>query len=167
MPIQTGLTDAILIKLFHMGLSDKEMAEQYGISVQAVSKRRVLLGLRRKPVVREVNAYLAHRWKIKNTQGPNSHHKKHSAKALRVWLRRQLGDKTLKPDQLKMAEQWERGLRHRNVVLCYDPDTEAGWYYRPRTKEDGRLVIDWPQDLEFPDERFRKALELPDEPTNE
>lgn len=167
MPIDSGLTDATLVKLFHLGYEDKQIAKQYGITVQAVSKRRVRLGLIRKPVSRQVNEALRERWKIFTTQDAESHHMRYSAKALKVWLRRQLGDDKLSPAQLRMADQWERRLRETNEVLCYDPDTPEGWYYRPRKKSDGRLVVDWPRSIPFPDEKFRRALELPPEPAKE
>lgn len=163
MPIDTGLTDALLVKLFHLDKSDAEIAEQFGITVQAVSKRRMKLDLVRKPVSRQVNEWLATRWKVFSPQEGTGHHNRYSAKALRVWLRRRLGDTTLSAKQVEMADRWERRLRRDNIVLCYDPDTEEGWYYRPRTPADNRLVIDWPRDLPFPDERFRRALELPTE----
>jgi hypothetical protein len=161
MPIDTGLTDAILVKLFHLGKTDREIADQYGVTVQAVSKRRVKLDLIRKPVSRQVNEWLATRWQVFSPQEGTGHHNRYSAKALRVWLRRRLGDDTLSAKQIDMADRWERRLRREGTVLCYDPTTEEGWYYRFRTKADNRLVIDWPRDLPFPDERFRRALELP------
>lgn len=167
MPVNILPTDAVLVKLFHLGVPDKKIADDYGVTVQAVNKRMVKLGLHRKPVSRQVNEYLAHRWKVRTTTDRDSHHMRYSAKMLRVWLRRQLGDQTLSVNQLKKADEWERRLRRDGVVLCYDPDTVDGWYYRHRHKKDGRLVIDWPEDLPFPDERFRKALELPQESAKE
>ncbi|MEU0912148.1 hypothetical protein [Streptomyces althioticus] len=164
MPVITGLTDALLIKYFHLGMSDQEIAEKHGITVQAVSKRRVPLGLFRKPVSRQVNDWLSERMEVKTSQWGPSHHKKYSSKRLREWLRLRLGDDLLKPDQISRARAWERRLRRENVVLGYDPETEDGWYYRPRQPSDGRLVLDWPEDLPFPDERFRRALELPPDP---
>lgn len=167
MPVSALPTDAVLVKLFHLGVPDRKIAEDYGVTVQAVNKRMVKLGLYRKPVSRQVNEYLAHRWKIYTTQGADSHHLRYSAKALKVWLRRRLGDDKLSAKQLKMADQWENRLRERGEVLCYDPATDGGWYYRPREERDGCLVIDWPESLPFPDDKFRKALQLPREPARE
>jgi hypothetical protein len=168
MPINTGLTDQVLVKLVKLGKTDKEIAEMYDITVQAVNKRLVAMGMQRRTKPnQQVNDYLRYRWEIRATQGNDSHHNRYSAKALKVWLRRQLGDETLSMKQRVMADQWERRMRSSNEVLCYDPDRSDGWYYRPRTPEDGRLVIDWPESIPFPDERFRKALELPPEPPAE
>lgn len=168
MPFDSGLTDALLVKYFHTGKSDKWIAERHGITVQAVSKRRKKQGLLRKPVVNQVSEALGKRWTVYTTPNRGSHHSAHQIKSLRFWLRRRLGDQTLKPDDIARAERWERQIRRENVVLCYDPTTKKGWYYRPRTPADGRLVIDWPSDWpEQPDENFRRALELPPEPEAE
>ncbi|MEU5166808.1 hypothetical protein [Streptomyces mutomycini] len=167
MPIISGLTDPLLVKLFHTGSSDKEIAERYGISVQAVSKRRMKLGLIRKPVSRQVNEALAERWKIWSPKEGTGHHNAYSAKALKVWLRMRLGDDSLSEKQLDLAEQWERRLRERDEVLCYDPDAPEGWLYRPRKPRDGCRVIDWPSGLPYPSEEFKRALDLPPQPAPE
>lgn len=161
MPVDTGLTKPLLVKYFHQGKSDKWIADQFHITVQAVSERRVKLGLVRKPVSRQVNDYLATRWNIWSPKEGAGHHNAHSAKALKVWLRLRLGDPNLSDRQKEIAQMWENRLRDRDVVLCYDPDPKKGWSYRPRTSRDGRRVIDWPEDLPFPDEKFKRALELP------
>ncbi|BET51783.1 hypothetical protein RGQ21_67650 [Kitasatospora aureofaciens] len=163
----SGLTDATLVKLFHLGQTDNEIAGTYSITKQAVSKRRLKLGLERKPVSQRVNGYLAHRWAIWAPQEGTGHHNRHSAKALKIWLRLQLGDSTLSQKQIHLAEMWVRGLMERNEVLCYDPDTEDGWYYRSRTWRDRRLIIDWPEEIPFPDEDFEEALKLPSRPPGE
>ena len=162
------LTDATLIKLVHLGWTDKQIAEKYGITPQAVNKRLHRLGLKRRSTpLNQMHEILGYRWKIKTTPYRGTHHSRYSAKRLKLWLRCRLGDDSLSEHQIKEAKQWERRIRNNNEVLCYDPESEDGWYYRPRTEEDGRLVIDWPKDLPFPDDRSRKALELPDETTGE
>lgn len=164
MPVDTGLTDALLVKLYHLGKSDAEIAEEYEITVQAVNKRLNKMGLtRRTKPNRQVNEWLAYRWDIKASKvgGPDSHHQRYSAKRLKVWLRMRLGDDTLSDRQRLEAQQWERRIRTEGLVLCYDRDRPEGWYYRLRLPSDGRLVIDWPEGLPFPDERFKRALELP------
>lgn len=161
MPVISGLTDPTLVKLFHMGQTDKQIADTYGISVQAVSARRMRLGLVRKQISRQVNEGLAARWTIHTTQGRGSHHNLHAAKCLKVWLRLRLGDESLSEVQVQQAEGWAAELHQRNEVLCYDPEVPGGWYYRPRKPRDGRLVVDWPKSIPFPDERFKRALELP------
>ncbi|MET9816887.1 hypothetical protein [Streptomyces sp. NPDC006355] len=160
MPVDTGLSDALLIKLFHLDWSDKKIAHEFHITVQAVSKRRTKLGLLRRPVSKKVNEWLRHRWPdMVSTKGSDSHHNDHSAQRLREFLRLQLGDKTLSDRQVTLVQAWTEERRKKDDVLCYDPD--QGWSYRPREKRDGNLVIDWPRGLNFPDQRFREALELP------
>ena len=161
MPINSGLTDAELVKLFHTGHSDVAIAKQFGITKQAVSKRRVKLGLIRKRVAKEVSEGLATRWEILTPAKGATHYKEHHARALRIWLRMQLGDQELSEGQQKLARDWVRELGARGEVLCYDPQLQNGWYYRTRTPEDERRVIDWPADLPYPSERFKRALDLP------
>jgi len=161
MPTPKLPPDPLLLKLVRSGLSNKEIARRYGVSHQAVSKKVRALGMRRRPVSDEVNAGLRQRWDIYSNPGKDSHHSRHSAKALKAWLRYRLGDPKLSDKQLTLAKTWIRELRERDEVLCYDRDLPDGWYYRPRRPEDDRLIVDWPADLPFPDERFRKALELP------
>jgi hypothetical protein len=163
MPTSLLPPDHELAKLYHRDVSDREIAERYGVTVQAVNKRLSAMGLFRKPISKQVNEALAARWTIWAPKDGTGHHNRYSAKALKVWLRRQLGDDTLSKAQLDMADRWERRLRRDNLVLCYDPNTESAWYYRPRTPQDGKLVIDWPKHIPFPNERFKRALELPAE----
>lgn len=164
MPVISGLTDPVMVKLFHRGFTDKQIAAEYGISASAVGTRRRRLGLYPKPVSNQVNEGLSRRWDIWSSKEGTAHHNLHSAKALKVWLRLQLGDASLSEAQTRMAEKWVRGIMERNEVLCYDPGTSEGWFYRPRSREDRGLIIDWPRDLPFPSQDFKRALELPSSP---
>lgn len=164
MPVISGLTDPVMVKLFHRGWTDQRIADEYGISPSAVGQRRRRLGLYPKPTSNRVNEGLSRRWNIWSAKEGTAHHNLHSAKALKVWLRLQLGDTSLSPKQVRTAQVWVRQLMERDEVLCYDPSTKEGWFYRPRTDEDRELLIDWPRDLPFPDEEFKRALELPTSP---
>jgi len=167
MPVDTGLTDALLEKYFHLGWSNRRIAEEYGISVQAVSKRLTGMGLYRKPISRQVNEWLAIRWDIRAPKEGYGHHNSHAAQSLRYWLCMRLGDNDLSERQKRKAHKWVLGLQERNEVLCYDPDTPKGWYYRPRTAQDGQRVIDWPPGMPYPSEKFKRALDLPAQPAPE
>lgn len=160
MPVISGLTDPILIKLFREGKGDEEIAQMYGITKQAVSNRRTRLGLRRDRIARQVSEYLACRWSIKTTMGPDSHHNQWPIMRLREWARVGLGDKSLSSKQYESAVKWMEQRRDRGEVLYYDPESVKGWFYRPRTEKDERLLVDWPEDLPFPSEKFRQALEF-------
>jgi hypothetical protein len=161
MPVSKLPSDYELLKMRHRGLTDAEIAAQFGASPQAVNKRLVKHE-RVRPVSAQVNDYLAARWKIWAPLRGTGHHNRYSAKRLKEWLRWRLGDKTLSQDQLHRARVWEERIRREGIVLCYDPDRPEGWYYRPREKRDGNLVIDWPEELGFPDEKLRQALQLPE-----
>jgi hypothetical protein len=162
MPTPKLPPDPVLLKLVRSGLSNSEIARLYGVTPQAVSKKVLALGIRRLPVSDEVNAGLRQRWgDIYSNPSSDSHHLTHPAKALKIWLRYRLGDSKLSQDQVSLAKAWIRGLSERDEVLCYDRDHPGGWYYRPRTPADNRLIVDWPESIPFPDERWRKALELP------
>ncbi|MFE4692917.1 hypothetical protein ACFRH6_23055 [Streptomyces sp. NPDC056749] len=153
-------TAAELKKLFDQGWTDRQLAEAYGVTVQAVNKRRQRITGGVLPVAQRVNAGLALRWKIYTTRGNDSHHVQHASKSLRAFLRRQLGDAELSSQQLALAARFEHRLRSAQTVLCYGPD---GWAYRPRTTADGRRVIDWPDSVPYPDDPgFVAALDLAD-----
>ncbi|MCX4554124.1 hypothetical protein [Streptomyces sp. NBC_01500] len=158
-------TDSVMIRLFHLGEPYKEIARQYGVSPQAVSKRMLGLGLERLPAANQASELLNYRWgSILTSQYGKSHHSHRAGKSLKVWLRARLGDDGLSDLQRETAAQWESRIRKKDQVLCYDRASIAGWSYRDRTPEDGRLVIDWPKDLPFPDGASRSLLELPDPP---
>jgi transcriptional regulator with XRE-family HTH domain len=161
------LSDAALIELFHEGVSDKDIAAEFGITVQAVSKRRLQLHLPRKSTAQKVAASLRVRWKLRNTQDADSHSRKYANMRLREWLRYRYGDKDLSEDQIRLAKGWVRERMEQQDVLCYNPDLEEPFYYRARRPEDGRLLIDWPADLPFPSTRFKQALQIPLEPPSQ
>ncbi|MFJ3084378.1 hypothetical protein ACIPJG_32125 [Streptomyces halstedii] len=161
----TGLTNEILKKYFYMGLTDQQIADQFHISRQAVAKRRVEQNLRRIPVSTYVNKSLGLIWNIKSAQEGYAHHNAHEGKALKAFLRMQLKDPKLSEGQQELALQWANNLRRKERVLCYDRNTDKGWYYRPRTEADGARVIDWPKEVPFPDEKFKRALDLPADPS--
>ncbi|WP_327294444.1 hypothetical protein [Streptomyces sp. NBC_01197] len=159
-------TDSVMIKLFHLGVPYKKIARTYGVSHQAVSKRMVGLGLKRLPAAEEVSELLNYRWGgILTSQYGKSHHSHRAGKSLKLWLRAKLGDDGLSDLQRETAAQWENRIRRKGLVLCYDSTSSAGWSYRDRRPEDGRLVIDWPPELPFPDGASRSLLELPDPPS--
>jgi hypothetical protein len=155
-------SDDVLMDYYHEGLTDREIATLHHCTVQAVNKRFHKMGVTRlSPENTRVNALIRHRWPgIYYSQESDSHHAADASKALRVWLRRRLGDKTLTKNQVGMADRWERGIRERNEVLCYGPE---GWSYRPRKKKDGQRVIDWPESMHYSDKALVELLDLPTE----
>lgn len=156
--------DDELVGLYHAGLSDREIAEMYGVTVQGVNRRWRKMGMSRlSPENHRVNDLIRVRWTIRSSKDSDSHHAAHPSKALRAWLRWRLGDKTLSREQVQLGRAWADELRERGEVLCYNRDIEGGWYYRRRTPEDGQRVIDWPDSLNYPDKELVALLELPAE----
>ncbi|MGI5531540.1 hypothetical protein ACQEVX_30430 [Streptomyces syringium] len=157
-------TDAVLVSLFHLGVSDAEIAEQYGVKPQAVNKRFMRMDppLRRKsiPAVR-AQELVTSLWDVKVIRtGPGSHHNSYGVRYLKVWVRLQLGD-TTSPKQQKGAVAFIRRLIRDDVVLDYDRDSVEGWKFVPRMPSDGRWIIRWPAGKELPEADLQRALELP------
>lgn len=154
-------SDAELAKLFHLGVQDVEIAEQYGATVQAVNKRLVGMGLRKKPLAVRVNELVKSLWDVKTSRTGPSHHNAYILKNLKVYMRVQLGD-TASETQRREAEWLIGRLIRDNVVIDYDRESEQGWIYVPRRPEDGRRIIRWPAGMALPSEDLQKAMELPD-----
>jgi hypothetical protein len=150
-----------LLKLYRNGLSDKEIAERFDVTVQAVNKRLDAMGIKRQPFSTQVRIILEAAWPAKETQR-SKFIGRNRARDLYAFLRRQLGDKGLTPNQLAQAERFERVLREENAVLDFQPDQpEEPWVFVPRTPQDGSRVIRWPEGRELPTGKALKALELP------
>ncbi|MFF4952860.1 hypothetical protein [Streptomyces chattanoogensis] len=162
-------TDAVLVKLFHLGMSDAEIAAQYGASPQAVNKRYMNMDppLRRQPIAARVTELLTSIWDIKvDRTGVSTHHNKYAVKNLKVYMRMQLGDDTVGETSAASAERMIRRLIRENVVIDYDRSSEEGWQFVPREPSDGRRVIRWPADKELPGADLQKAMELPEPETD-
>ncbi|MER6912250.1 hypothetical protein ABT354_11300 [Streptomyces sp. NPDC000594] len=155
-------SDAELVKLFHLGADDKALAEEYGVTVQAVNKRFVNLGLRKKPAALRANELVRSIWDVKTSREGPSHHNAYTVKALKVYLRSRLGDTGLSQTQQREAEWLIGRLVRDNTVVTYDP--ENGWQYAPREPADGRMIVRWPAGKELPKEDLRQALTLPEPP---
>ncbi|MDQ8703323.1 hypothetical protein RCO28_12610 [Streptomyces sp. LHD-70] len=153
-------TDGVLRKLFQLGQTDSEIAEEYDVTVAAVNKRMVAMGLRRKPIATRVTEGINRAWDLKSEAGTTSHHNKRPIQGLKYYLRQQLGDQ-LSATQTKHMNQLLKRLERDNVILDYDRDSVDGYVFRERQPEDGRRVMRWPDSAELPSEEFRAALELP------
>ena len=152
--------DSELTSMFHMGLTNQEIADYFKVSRQAVSKRLVRLGLVRRPYSDRANKIIGRAWKIKNTKTKTSHHCKIEIKYLRWLLRRNLGDQ-LNDDQNGRLDRWIQRIKEQNIILCYDPNTLHGFYYRERQLEDGDLAMDWPRDVPLPEGDELGAIRIP------
>ncbi|MEV0470731.1 hypothetical protein [Streptomyces prunicolor] len=153
-----------LMKLYRNGLSDKEIAERFDVTVQAVNLRFSALGIKRAPFRTSAKEILEAAWPSTETRRTEFVHL-NRARDLYAYLRRQLGDKTLTPNQLNAAARFERMIREGEVVLDLQPDSDEGpWALVPRLPSDGRMVIRWPEGRELPTGKLREALNLPNDP---
>ncbi|MGW1867935.1 hypothetical protein ACWCPS_20490 [Streptomyces mauvecolor] len=154
-------SDAELAKLFHLGVTDADIAEQYGATVQAVNKRLVRMELRKKPIAVRVNELVKSIWPdIKTSRSGPSHHNAYILKNLKVYMRVQLGD-TVSETQRREADWLIGRLVRDGVVIDYDPASDEGWAYVRRESTDGRRIVRWPAGKELPEGDLQNAMELP------
>lgn len=159
-------TDAELAKLYHLGVSDKDIAASHGARRQGVNRRMVDMGLYRSPLInRRVNAVINSIWDVKNDgTGADTHHNKYAVRCLKTYMRMRLGDDSVSLAEQKKADRLIRMLVRDGTVIDYDRKSEKGWKYVPRVPSDGRRIIRWPEGKPLPEEEdLRQAMELPEE----
>ncbi|MEU1176544.1 hypothetical protein ABZ464_02650 [Streptomyces sp. NPDC005820] len=161
-------SDAEMTKLFVLGqLNNREIAELYGVTPQAVNKRFQKLGLERRPFANDANAEIAKVWKVEATQEAGSHHAMFSIQSLRLWLRLRLGDRELSERQRRDAMNFEKRVRDKGVVLAYDPEKrEKPFSWEPREPRDDRLVVRYPKEKGTPPLAELTRFVLPDVPVD-
>lgn len=138
--------DTKLTELFSRGLKNLEIAEQYGVTRQAVSKRRRLMGLSAHGLaLREAAELLRQVWDIKPMDGAGKHTGLHQYVYLRALLRLRLGDQ-IHPDDMQNIRGWVPRLRAQNVVVTYSRD--EGFFFTPRIDSDDSYIIRWPGNRE-------------------
>ncbi|QUI30671.1 hypothetical protein H9W91_07200 [Streptomyces alfalfae] len=154
-----------ILKALHLqGLSDQQIADQYGVKRQAVNKRLRAMDIEQKPEEAQA-AFEMLPWQVKTLQyGQGTHHTAYPYESLKLYLRALLGDETLTNRQRADAARFERRLlAHPGKVLVYDRDTEKGFSWQDREPADGSLIIRWPTDVPKPDKGM-ELLELPTKP---
>lgn len=155
-----------LLKLYRNGFSDKEIADMFDVTVQAVNLRLSALGVQRAPFRNSAIKILETAWPSEETRRTEFTHL-NRARDLFSFLRWRLGDAGLTKRQLADAARFERIIRNGNVVMDLQPDAKGGpWVLLPREPSDGRMVIRWPEGRELPTGELRKALDLPEEPAD-
>lgn len=159
------LSDQVLIQLAEQEWSDQRIADQYGVTRQAVQRRRVKLLGKKQTIAAQVNELLRVVWPAHNPTDERGHNRYYPIRMLRVWLRLQYGDKVPKKEE-RDAKAWVAKMSMQDTVLRYDPSKEQVWYVRDRRPSDGRLLIDWPEGKPFPTRKFKKALEIPEGPVD-
>ncbi|WP_256356162.1 hypothetical protein [Streptomyces sp. PKU-EA00015] len=73
-------------------------------------------------------------WKVKD-----EHRHMYPAIMLRVEARRR-ADRDVSDRDLKRLTSWKQSLNEDQLVVHYDPDTEAGFFYVPREAQDDDLI---------------------------
>ncbi len=156
-------SDSVLARLYHIGVKDDEIAAQYDVRKQAVSKRLVAMGLRRAPVAERVRdaLALARQGKICSA-GVETHHSNYASKNLKVYLRLRLGDESVGETAAASAERMVRRLVREQLIIDYARD--EGWVLVPRRSSDDRWIVRWPEGAELPATDIRAALGLPSDP---
>jgi predicted DNA-binding protein YlxM (UPF0122 family) len=133
------------------GYSEAEIAAEYGVTRDAVSKRFKRMGHPSRQGFRDVLP-----WPI-----PQRHHALYAAQRLKAHIKERRGE-SLSETALKRLRDWQERLQRDGVVLDYTNDDSGNpWRYLPREESDNRLVIRWPADSGPPTELQRRLLELP------
>ncbi|MER6086548.1 hypothetical protein [Streptomyces bluensis] len=146
--------NAQLMKLESAGLSHEQIAEKYGVSRQAVTKRFNDMGEYSQRPLQDVTAALP--WDIASY--PSKDKLKHSRAflGLRAFLRERMGFEV-------SAERSREALRvfldHVQAGEVLELHPGEGARYVSRRKSDGSLVIRWPDDV--PEDARTDLFRLP------
>ncbi|MER5441140.1 hypothetical protein [Streptomyces sp. NPDC002790] len=154
--------DGVLRKLAQLGQTDQQIAEQYDVTPQAVNKRLVRMGLRKKPLASTVQEQVKDVWDMAPQKENRAPYDNRQFQALKYLLRRNMGD-TLSDHQERVIKRLLDRIERDGVVLVYDREQRDGWVFEPRTSADGRNVARYPAGVE-PTAEFRKANTLPAAP---
>ncbi|MFB9346148.1 hypothetical protein ACFFUA_01510 [Streptomyces heliomycini] len=152
-----------LRKFYRDGISNKEIAAAFDVTIQAVNWRLSKMGLQRKPETFTATAILEAAYPTSKDFKRSEFTQLQRARELFCFIRWRLGDKTLSDRQLHMAERFCDYSRARDVVLALDPAQEKSpWVWLPREPADGQLVLRWPADREKPKGAHLEAISLPE-----
>ncbi|MFD4608291.1 hypothetical protein ACFWOT_09265 [Streptomyces sp. NPDC058440] len=154
--------NSTLLKFYRDGLSDAEIAEAYGVSVQAVNKRFARMDIERKPWTNTATAILNTAWPTTKDFKRSEYTHLNRARSLFAFMRWRLGDPTLTDRQLREAERFGMYVRTKKVVLGFDLSSKNPWVWLPREESDGNLVLRWPEGRETPLGPHLAAITLPD-----
>ena len=132
------------------GHTESEIARQYGVTPQAVSKRFKRMGHPSRVSFRDVLP-----WRVTPKD-----HALYAAQRLKAHIKERRGEE-LSETAHKRLKDWRERLKRDSVVLDYRrQDIGDPWQYVPRTEADNWLVIRWPDDIEPPTDVQRRLLEM-------
>lgn len=124
------------------GLNQSEIAEQYGVTRQAVSFTRTKYSVRMTPREKVLKEFPWTVSTLQTQQAPYRLMRDHG------WYIAGLGH-DMPEERLKRLRSWYRKLKQGNLVLEFDPSlppipgvaNKGGFAYRTRTPADGDLLI--------------------------
>lgn len=149
-----------LMRYYREGISDKQIAETYDVTVQAVNNRYKKMGIEKKPWSNTATAIVDAAWPAAELGRSRFTHL-NRARELYSFIRWRLGDDTLTERQLSRVRHFAQYSQENEVVLTLDPESETPWIWVPRTADDGRLVMRWPEGRELPVGPHLEAISLP------
>lgn len=152
-----------LRRYFREGLSDREIAQAYGCSAQAVNLRFTKLGIERKPFANVAAAILEAAWP-RNEFDRSKFSRFNRVRDLSTFIRGRLGDPSLTDRQLQRTDRFVAHLERNGLILTLDWSQENPWVFMPREPSDGRLVVRWPEGREMPKGAHLEAISLPPVP---
>ncbi|MGJ3559617.1 hypothetical protein ACR6C2_16725 [Streptomyces sp. INA 01156] len=153
--------DEILLGLYREGLSDKQIAQMYGVTFQGVNYRLGKLGIQRFPEKNTAAAIFEAAYPANESRRSDYIHL-NRARELFAFMRWRLGDRKLTAKQVSVAKKFAAYVEEHDVVLSLVPTSKAPWVWLPREPTDGRLVLRWPAGRELPKGPHLAAITLPD-----
>lgn len=116
----------ILQQLVNAGLSDTEIADQYGVTRQSAFTWRKEARVERTTVAKLNEPYIP--WTV-----AARHQSTWTIKRLRAYATRERGG-VLPPNELRYLEELDRLLEEEGAVVDYDPLKEGGFFLRRRRR---------------------------------
>lgn len=127
-----------LKRLLDKGLTQKEIAERFGVSRSAIAMAKMTYGLEAGKTRERFADMLP--WTLQ------PEHRMHwDARMLRLEARRQRGQ-DLTDDELRWLQGWRSDLDEKNAVVMYNGRTREGFHWVPRRDEDEGSVIRRPEE---------------------
>lgn len=135
-------TDVELLKLEAAGFSHQAIADQYGVSRQAVTKRFNLMDKYARQAFKDVTNVLP--WDVANYHDKDELKNSEAFTGLRAYVRQRMGGEVSPRSELALRTFWNH--LESGEVLTLDPVQGVCWVRR-EPERDGSLVIRWPEDV--------------------
>ncbi|MGQ5602961.1 hypothetical protein [Streptomyces sp. EKS3.2] len=136
-------SDAELLKREAAGLSHAEIAAEFGVTRQAVTKRFNLMEKYARQEYREVTNVLP--WDLAQHSDKDGLKNSEAFTGLRAYVRQRMGGEVSPRSELALRTFWNH--LESGEVLTLDPVQGARWVRRDPERDDD-LVIRWPDDVD-------------------